>query len=82
FAGLGPGEVLTNGRKVVGISQRRTNQSARFQCFVHRRWVPQTFLSFLASPRPSIEELSELVAVVDHNPTLLFNAFVDELNLL
>ncbi|MEO5973877.1 MAG: hypothetical protein ABIQ38_01550 [Ilumatobacteraceae bacterium] len=82
FAGLGPGEVLTNGRKVVGISQRRTNKSARFQCFIHRRWVPEIFLSLLALPRPSIEELSELVAVVDHDPTLVFKAFVDELKLL
>lgn len=31
FAGLGPGEVLVNGRKVVGLSQRRTREAARFQ---------------------------------------------------
>lgn len=82
FAGLGPGEVMTNGKKVVGISQRRTNKAARFQCFVHRCWAPETFLSLLAVPRPSIEELSELVAVIDHDPILLFDAFVDELNSL
>jgi len=34
FAGLGPGEVLVEGRKVVGISQRRTRRGARFQCVV------------------------------------------------
>jgi lipoate---protein ligase len=32
FAGLGPGEVLLDGRKVVGVSQRRTRTGARFQC--------------------------------------------------
>ena len=37
FAGLGPGEVLLGGRKLVGISQRRTRDAARFQCLVHRR---------------------------------------------
>lgn len=34
FAGLGPGEVVVGGRKVVGISQRRTRAGARFQCVV------------------------------------------------
>ena len=36
FAGVGPGEVLLDGRKVVGISQRRTRAGARFQCVVLR----------------------------------------------
>lgn len=31
FAGLGPGEVVVDGRKVVGLSQRRTRDMARFQ---------------------------------------------------
>jgi lipoate---protein ligase len=34
FAGLGPGEVSVGGAKVVGISQRRTRDWARFQCLV------------------------------------------------
>lgn len=32
FAGLGAGEVTVEGRKVVGISQRRTRHGALFQC--------------------------------------------------
>lgn len=40
FAGLGPGEVTSEGRKVVGISQRRTRAGARFQCVVLRTWDP------------------------------------------
>lgn len=47
FAGLGPGEVLIGGRKVVGISQRRTREGARFQCLVHRRWDPMAMLGML-----------------------------------
>lgn len=31
FAGIGPGEVISGGKKVVGISQRRTSRWARFQ---------------------------------------------------
>jgi lipoate-protein ligase A len=41
FAGLGPGEVSVNGRKVVGISQRRSRQGARFQCAALLEWRPQ-----------------------------------------
>jgi len=40
FAALGPGEVSVAGRKVVGISQRRTRHGARFQCVVALRWEP------------------------------------------
>ena len=48
FAGLGPGEVTVGGRKLVGISQRRTRAGARFQCVVHRRWDPDALLGLLA----------------------------------
>ena len=48
FGGVGPGEVLVEGRKVVGISQRRTRDHARFQCAVLHRWDPQPLLDVLA----------------------------------
>jgi lipoate-protein ligase A len=35
FAGVGPGEVVAAGRKLVGISQRRTRSGARFQCIAY-----------------------------------------------
>lgn len=44
FASIGPGEVVLGGRKVVGISQRRTKSGCRFQCSViledRQRLVP------------------------------------------
>jgi len=40
FAGLGPGEVTIEGRKAVGISQRRTRAGARFQCVAYERFDP------------------------------------------
>jgi len=45
FAGNGPGEVLRNGVKLVGISQRRGRWGARLQCQVHfgderKYWTP------------------------------------------
>lgn len=43
FAGVGPGEVMFRGAKgevakVVGISQRRTQEFARFQCTLYMQW--------------------------------------------
>jgi lipoate-protein ligase A len=45
FAGLSPGEVVSVDpagvrRKVVGVSQRRTRSSARFQTTAYMRWDP------------------------------------------
>ncbi len=47
FAGLGRGEVTVAGRKVVGISQRRTRDGARFQCAVLHHWNPAALLDAL-----------------------------------
>jgi lipoate-protein ligase A len=76
FAGLGPGEVTAGGRKVVGISQRRTRAGARFQCSVHHRWDPATLIALLAPPRPSLAELDEMVAEVAAADDILLAAFL------
>lgn len=36
FAGTGPGEVIVGGRKLVGLSQRRTRHGIRIQGMAHR----------------------------------------------
>lgn len=51
FAGRGPGEVFDAGRKLVGVSQRRTRDWARFQCVVHRRWDAATTFALLSAQR-------------------------------
>lgn len=38
FLGRGPGEVFSNGKKIVGLSQRRTRDWIRFQTIVHRKF--------------------------------------------
>ena len=49
FAGLAGGEVTgAGGRKVVGISQRRTRHGSLFQCACLLRWAPADLLSLLA----------------------------------
>ena len=51
FGGLGPGEVTLHGQKVVGISQRRTREMARFQCVVHQRWSPDLYRRYLMTDK-------------------------------
>lgn len=48
FAGLGPGEVTVDGRKVVGVSQRRSRQGALFQTACLLEWEPERLVSLLA----------------------------------
>lgn len=59
FAGRGAGEVFdARGSKVVGISQRRTRQWARFQCVISLAWDPETLIRILRPPRPTLSEIS------------------------
>lgn len=50
FAALGPGEVSVGGRKLVGVSQRRTRRAARFQCVLFRHVDADATLSLLVPP--------------------------------
>ncbi|HEX2576107.1 MAG TPA: hypothetical protein VHK88_07140 [Aquihabitans sp.] len=68
FAGLAPGEVTVDGRKVVGTSQRRTRRGARFQCALLHEWDPAPLVDVLAVPGPSrpalVAELADVAAGV------------------
>ncbi len=48
FSGLGSGEVILDGRKVVGMAQRRDRRGALFQCAVPLRWEPERLVDLLA----------------------------------
>lgn len=61
FCGLGPGEVVFDGRKMMGLSQRRGRDWIRIQTIVHRIWDPETLVSVLDMAEP--ERLSCLTAV-------------------
>jgi lipoate-protein ligase A len=50
FAGLGPGEVTVDGRKVVGLSQRRTREAALFQCAALLAWDPSELETVFGIP--------------------------------
>ena len=53
FAGIGPGEVLLDGVKLVGISQRRSRPGSRFQCAVHTAWRPEALVALLRDDVPA-----------------------------
>ena len=65
FSGAGPGEVMMlnnagNPAKIVGISQRRTRDLARFQCTMYLQWDPvlsQQFGRLLSDPNDGRAEL-------------------------
>jgi lipoate-protein ligase A len=64
FASVGTGEVMQGTAKVVGISQRRTREWARFQTMCHLRWRPELVAALTAAPRPAAADLAAVVAVV------------------
>ncbi len=52
FAGLGPGEVLLDGRKLVGLSQRRTRLGVRIQGMAYRSPVAAGVVRFFTGDLP------------------------------
>jgi lipoate-protein ligase A len=83
FGGVGPGELVVGGSKLVGISQRRTRAGARFQCVVHRRWDPAPLVSLLAleptDRRDAIVDLATAGTGVDVDDGALVDALVRRL---
>lgn len=64
FAGIGPGEVLVEGRKLVGFTQRRTRAGSRFAGIVYDRWSPAKLLGRLRlDPATAQRALADLVPI-------------------
>ena len=86
FAGLGSGEVSVDGRKVVGLSQRRNRAGSLFLCAALRRWVPATLVDLLAlsddDRERATEELAPVARGLDIAEDALADAFVDQLRSL
>lgn len=64
FGGLGPGEVHVDQRKIVGIAQRRTRESALFQCAINLRWDPAPLVRALGLPEAAVADLAGAVIAV------------------
>jgi lipoate---protein ligase len=81
FTGLGPGEVTVDGRKLVGISQRRTRAGARFQCAVYAKHDPAVLpwlLHLSAAERAEVAAALTSVATVPSGADVL-ERFLDAL---
>lgn len=80
FGGVGPGELLdAGGVKLLGLSQRRTRNVARFQCLVpHRSELGQTIAYLEPDVVPAgLDIESEIGSTLD--PDVLTTAFLTEL---
>ncbi len=80
FASRGPGEVVVEDAKAVGISQRRTRYNARFQCLLYRQWSPEQLLQHLILSPAEVTELqaslNSSVWVVDNAPAEVVRTFL------
>lgn len=83
WAGTGTGEVVSGPGKLVGISQRRTRTTARFQTMCHLAWRPE-LVAALVSPRaggarPSAAALASCAAVVAASAAAVEAALLERL---
>lgn len=62
FAGIGPGEVTIDGRKVVGFAQRRTRAGALFQCAALLKWDPAEMARLVGLDADAVPELARVAA--------------------
>ena len=64
FDGIGAGEVLVDGRKLIGISQRRMRHAARLQCCWYSQYDPADLVGLLhPSSRPTASELAPVATL-------------------
>ena len=82
FASSSPGEVFVGTNKLVGISQRRSRDGARFQCVLYRQWQPTEWSHILASPDVRSRVADIPVATLDIPALTLVNAISEQLSLL
>ena len=85
FAGVGPGEVVQQRdealSKVVGISQRRTRDYARFQCTIYTKWNPHDVEMYVRNTPGNLNEIVHRVATVQADQQAIVDTFVSHLPL-
>ena len=83
FAGLGPGELMLDGRKVAGMSQRRTRDAARIQVAILRRWDAELHAEVLAQPdevrAQAAIELADVATGLPHESNEILSAIYAQL---
>jgi lipoate-protein ligase A len=80
FGTVGAGEVTTpDGRKVVGISQRRTRSAARFQCAAYSRWDPAPLVDVLRLDAEGARAVEGAAVGTGRTPAALVEALLRHL---
>ena len=84
FAGLGPGELTIDGKKVVGMSQRRVREAARIQVAILLSWDGPAHARLLKLDPDTREraatELESVASGLPHSPKDILNAVFLEIN--
>jgi lipoate-protein ligase A len=80
FASSSPGEVFVGANKLVGISQRRGREGARFQCVMYRHWRPDEWSQIFASSDVRSRVADIAVATLDIPAQTLVNAISQQLS--
>ena len=85
FAGVGSGEVVQRDgeslSKLVGISQRRTRDYARFQCTIYTKWNPHDVEMYVVNTPGNLSEIAHRVATVQASQQAIVDTFVSHLPL-
>lgn len=79
FGAVGAGEVTLDGRKLVGISQRRTRHAARFQCALYRTWDPAPLARLLRLDEAGAVALAAAAAGTGRDGAPVVDAFLRRL---
>ena len=81
FCGVGYGEVIVDGRKAIGISQRRTRDGARFQTILNTR-RDDTLIDVLhLDDRDAARvEYASAVFVCERSPSAVVDAAIEQLS--
>jgi lipoate-protein ligase A len=69
--------VFVAGRKVVGITQRRTREGTRFHCAALLRWNPNVLARALAVSEGQWPQLKEVAAGLDVSADALLAALIE-----
>ena len=79
FAGIGRGEVTVDGRKVVGLAQRRTRAGPLFQCAALLKWDPDEMVRLLDLDTEGAAGIERVASALPVDGHALEEAFLREL---
>lgn len=80
FAGVAPGEVTWDGRKVVGVCQRRTPRAALFQTAALLEWRPEEYAALVTAAPAPLAELEAAARGIGRPAAAVESALIGQLD--